>query len=264
MIRVQNGDSIKISSFSSKAGVVLKIYGQILLPGGKIIPFEDGLTTTATRLEVSKNIPVTNGYLISISVGVSSGSLMQAQCFIKAEHQLGVQAPYTSLKTLFSDYITTNTNCTFPESPLNKSFNGKGYTSYVYINDPVVGQPVNLTAPTNAIWKILFFQIDLISTANTHGGYGRELIAYKRITNIPGQTYYAHRKQPVSVTEEYQFVTDTPESYYGDYSAKRRNIANLGEIIIQETEIFVIASFPFWADDTLTNGAIQYEEWINV
>ena len=54
MIRVQNGDSIKISSFSSKAGVVLKIYGQILLPGGKIIPFEDGLTTTATRLEVSK------------------------------------------------------------------------------------------------------------------------------------------------------------------------------------------------------------------
>ena len=263
MIRIQNGDSIKISSFSSKAGVVLKIYGQILLPGGKIIPFEDGLTTTATRLEVSKNITVTNGYLISISVGVSSGSLMHAQCFIKAEHQLGVQAPYTSLKTLFSDYITTDTNCTFPGSPLAKSFSGHGYAQYENIANPGVGVDVILTPPTNAIYKIRAAQATLTSSASNHGGNNREVFLMDRRGGSWGQSYQSGFTQLPSTVVEYKFTTE----YYEKYSATYGNLtkwANLGNIVVDETQNVRLALNADWGDDTFTAGTFMYFEWINI
>lgn len=261
MIRVQNGDSIKISSFSSKAGVVLKIYGQILLPGGKIIPFQDGLTTTATRLEVSKNIPVTNGYLISISVGVSSGSLMQAQCFIKAEHQLGVQAPYTSLKTLFSDYITTNTNCTFPGSPLNKSFSGPGFPVYTAAYNQPIGESADLIVPVNAIFKMEAIRFFLTTSADI---FNREACVYKAQGNNAGGIYLSGYIQPSSTLVAYYYQQYINQARTGTYNAVLHYFANLGELVITQTDTCKITQFGGQGTDTLTNITFQYNEWINI
>lgn len=171
-IPVESGDSLQVDTYSSVAGVRLRVV-VVAWVDGRLVSSPRDVTTDATRSAKTISIQLSECVVTAVYVSVTSGALQRGQCFIVARlirNGIVVQG-------IVSNYVTTNIPASYPWSPLVSSINGEGVIKVVgpFVKDGVT--PNTLVVPTNSRWRLISFLTDVTTDATVVNRFFKTTIA---------------------------------------------------------------------------------------
>ncbi|MFA6152986.1 MAG: hypothetical protein WC716_16810 [Chitinophagaceae bacterium] len=162
---IENGQSI-IVTFYNSASASFQITGRIQNETQNVILFGKDFTPTTTGEPSRVIIPVPNGFLISLTVSVSSGSVVYGQTFVTVALHQGLLATSTPILLLLENYITNGSMLSFPTSPSALPIQGNGGFTVLHPGDPAAGAIFNGNFPDFRLVKIISVGFILVTDAN--------------------------------------------------------------------------------------------------
>lgn len=116
------------------------------------------LAPTAARDATTKEFSVGPGYLLNVTILVSSGAPLYGQTFVKLQVIRGLGANAIVLGTVLQGYVTANQDLGWPGSPIQSSLDGNPTPRTVAGTTPAVGTDFFDLVPTGATWELLMIR----------------------------------------------------------------------------------------------------------
>lgn len=158
-------DNFRLTTFGSLAGVVLEIRSRILLPDGTIMVSADRHVPSSTRVAVATWLPTPEGWVLGAELLATVGAPRVGQVFAVLDVVRGDATVPLPVHTLLQGYVTDTSRLAYPGSPLRTSIEGPGVIRSIAGTDPPAGVEVFETVPTNARWRLLSFDVALVTSA---------------------------------------------------------------------------------------------------
>lgn len=159
-------DALKLSVMNAAAGVTVKVSGRFLpADGGRPVPFTSFLVPATDRSLSTLVVPLAEGWLLNAQALVSGGSPMTGQTFAMLSLARGVTSVAEDLFTLAAGYVTARQRLSYPGSPVQNSVDGAGALRMINGTTPAAGAEVFETVPTGARWQLLYFKLQLATSA---------------------------------------------------------------------------------------------------
>lgn len=213
-------DHLRVTSFNSKAGVVVAIQGRMWSPRDGIKPFGQIHVPNTDRTARSELFAMGEGYLLNLSVFPQSGSPIEGQTFVRVQVVRGFSGATYVLGTLVQDYITSGQDVAWPGSPIRRASDGNGYARTIEGTAPGAGNEVVETVPPGASWEIASIQLEL--TTSAVAAVRRVLLYFSDVVSeLWGQVSAAN--QQASQVQKYYFAVGIS---FADYDS------HLGAIVM--------------------------------
>jgi hypothetical protein len=168
---ISAGDFLQVTIFTTALTSGLTLAGRILGPTGEVQVFEynlDGapVSTFTTRIE-----PVSEGFLISLSVSALNSGLADQSCFVAVGLQTGPNAGLPPHTLLAHGYVSNLNTIEWPPvvSRVVASSGGQTFTAQsISIPAPAVSSEIRFTVPAGTTYTLKAFRFIF----TTGGGAG--------------------------------------------------------------------------------------------
>lgn len=170
-IPTRRGDFLQLSFFSSVTNQI-RIITQNLINGKLVQGYDELLTLNGLRTKQDlTNLPLTDGFLVSVIIQVVSGTVLRGQVFCKGQIQFG-DSSKSPVRPIISNYVTSNLPVVFPYSLYIASTDGVGFVQRVAYTGASTNttQSFVIASPTNTRWKLYMASVQVTTGA---GGSNR-------------------------------------------------------------------------------------------
>lgn len=160
-------DNLRVVILNSQAGVVVTLDGRFVeeKAPGTTTPLTETFTPTADRLPTTFDFPVGVGFLLNVSVVVSSGAPLVGQTYVMVQVIRGLRGATLVLGCLLGGYITAMQHLAYPGSPIQASTDGEPFVRRLTGSQPAFGAQILETVPVGARWQLLSFLAGLVTDA---------------------------------------------------------------------------------------------------
>ena len=162
-VYVTTDDVVVVAGWNSAPSQTLIVTVRFLIASGPTILGQYTYTLPSDRSFWTHSIPMTNGYMLAVTVDLipTGGILAQrGQCYCQCNIQRQGAAPQIESFVLFSDYVSADLSPSWPSYTSISSVSGIGAIRTISGTTPAAGAGLNATVPTNARWRwhhIYFF-----------------------------------------------------------------------------------------------------------
>lgn len=158
-------DFLRMSAWSSIAGVIVQYFGRILRPDGQVIPFAYLVAPPATRVGLASVQPLQEGFLLNLMVQVQAGVVEIGQVFAQVQLQRGSVTPAFIYALYALGYITTTQQLAWPTGTIQNSAMGPGVFRSFTGTTPAAGAEISQTVPTAARWLLRGMAVSFTTSA---------------------------------------------------------------------------------------------------
>ena len=164
-LRVSPKDTLLCSLISKDAAYDGLIRALIMLDDGEIIPIADIILATGSWTKDTKQIPLTDGWLISVSVK-SAAAPDPGGAFAIVELARQETADNLGQIALVHGYLSTNRSVSWPGVSPTSSLDAGPYPDHIAVTDPAAGAGITYTIPTNRVIHLEAIHFKLVTDAN--------------------------------------------------------------------------------------------------
>lgn len=180
-----NGDeSLVCSVMNALAGVRVRIAGRFMHLDGRVEPIVQTFVPASDRSVSVNRVLLAKGWLLNAQASVVAGAPQTGQTFAILSLVRGRTGAFEELATLAAGPISAVHRLAWPGSPIVSSVEGAGTLRLINGTTPAVGVDVFETVPTGARWQLLYFKVNLVTSA----------AAANRVANLTfddGTNFYA-------------------------------------------------------------------------
>lgn len=249
-------DRLRLTTFGSVASVVLTLEGRRLTVTGDVVPFVETHTPTSDRTSATSLYHLGAGFLLNVQIRASTGAPRIGQVWAILEVVRGLGTAVQSLALLYQGYITDTARVGWPTSRSRSSVDGPGVLRSITGTDPAANTEISETVPTNARWRPLAIQFDLVTGIT---GAVQEV----SLALDDGTTVFARvpqgTVQDVSLTRTYVFAHHLPRNTLSQVAVFN---APLPRVDLQGGHRLRTITANLGADDNYGAPQLLVEEWI--
>lgn len=158
-------DNLRIASMSRVLSVEVTVRLRWLLPDGTVQASVERHLPASNRVYSTQDIPTPEGWLIGAEIHASLFAPRIGECWVVLDVVRGSGAQALVLDTVLQGYVTDTSRLAFPGSPLRSSIDGPGALRSITGTDPAAATEISETVPTNARWRLLAFDVALVTDA---------------------------------------------------------------------------------------------------
>lgn len=162
---VSGEDNLRITGWTSVAGLSLVWGGRMVLLDGTIKPFTGRGPLTSSRFSNTYLQSLGTGFLLNFSVVVTGGTIVQGECYARVTLVRGLTGAVEYLGTVAQGYVTNSQAISFPGSPLQLSTEGAGVLRQFSGTNPAAGVDPDEVVPAGARWELVSFFDLLVCSA---------------------------------------------------------------------------------------------------
>jgi hypothetical protein len=230
---------------------------RIMRPDGTISVQEESQTITSAFTVFTKNVRLTEGWLLTASVSSGSVSALRGNCYTAVRILRGFPPAGTFAYTLTQGYVTPNSAVSWPGSIMEPPVAGQGMLRGQSVTNPAAGADWSLTVPANVRWSVLSIEATLVTdaTAGNRQAFLEIVASGVGLMRITPQT-----NQAPSQTKTYNWIPGiSPATSLGT-----DNLMSLGvptkvlQNYVIRTNTLVKAAGDQWSSITL-----ELEEWLD-
>jgi hypothetical protein len=202
------GDELLVNVCTSYPGAWLVINARLLRPDGIIVPMQWSIKPQGNRLPYSALFPLTEGYLLSLSlvpigvVAFVTGGQMWARAAIWRTG--GTGALY---RLLLSGYVTSFRSLSWPAGIQELSIGNQGWLRVFAGTNPAPGTEVCETVPSFARWRVVTFYFTLTTSATVTD---RRVYLVIDDGTTPAVYMPPVAVQPANTSRVYHYASDFP------------------------------------------------------
>lgn len=153
---VEGEDNLRVRIWNTRQFATISVRGRQYLRDGSLVPFERDYTPTFDRLINTFLIPLSPGYVVTLSVGATGTQQIQhGHCFVQVDLVRGLDGPLVTLGTLLQGYVGNFITLAYPGSPIVSPLDGRGALDEILIAQPAAGAGHTTTVQTNRRYQIL-------------------------------------------------------------------------------------------------------------
>jgi len=156
-------DRLRVVSLGAVAGVILTVSGRRIGGPGEILPFSFAHSASADRTATTTDLELGSGWLVSLTVRVTAGTVAPGGCYVAVEIIRGTDPAAIVLDTLLAGYVSTRSALAWPYSGLSAPDRWRGRLVVVTGTDPAAGVEITETVPTGAAWRLLSLGATLVT-----------------------------------------------------------------------------------------------------
>jgi hypothetical protein len=252
-------DALYITSYNSAAGITVHVRYTFLRVDGVVIV--GSLDTHVPNTDRSAGTTVQalgEGYLLSVSAFLGSGSAKRGQCYVQVGVARGVGAARLVHRIIMQGYVGTAVNMSWPGARLEQPEEGPGFVRGITGTDPAAGVEVNETVPTGARWRLHSLHVSLVTSVTVANRYV-QLRAYT------GAQYVwlasVHQVQIASLTYEYTWAAGL--AWLAPAALTYFNLPLPHFLVLGAGYQFLTVTSGLQAGDNFGAPDYQVEEWIS-
>lgn len=220
-----------------------------------IEPTEQQITVIADRLTHVLQIPLTEGYLISLTVQGGNNTIPTVNLWVTVQIFRGTATANTDYRVLFAGYVYNNDILGWPEVAPRRSTDGVGQIRNVQVANPGAGVDWVFTVPTGARSRFITVNADL-TVANSGAARPVEIIVDDGVNVLARMATNA--TAPINATAHVNFSNSgTPStSITSDlYAQMPATLVLLPTMRVRSLTTNIVAG------DSWTNIWFLVEEW---
>ncbi len=252
-------DSLILTSWNSKTGVNLRLFGRLLRPDGQVVPVIVEQAPNTDRTAKTTVQFVGEGFLLSAYCVDTSNSAKRGHCFVQFGVSRGLGTSRLDYCLLGSDYVGAAVALSWPNSIIRHSLEGPGVLRQITGTDPAAGAEVSETVPTGARWRLRGIQVNLLCSATVAD-------RYPRLITDDGTNNLTANPQPLKlVASDNLFCFWVPGHTWDTGIAVIERVAGLaGDALLGAGYRIRTATFGLQAGDNYGAPNLFVEEWIEV
>lgn len=162
---IGSDDTFVIDAQNTAAGVVIQIVGRYMDTDGRLVPFAYQFSPAADRTLYSLTFDLSEGWLISMSLGTATTGVISGQCFVRAFLYRGSPPSGQLMAQFMASYITSNTWANWPFGTVTSSLAGPGRNYQYLATNPPAGTELTVTVPPHARWRPINVYLQLVCGA---------------------------------------------------------------------------------------------------
>lgn len=152
---ISREDALFITSYNSASSISVHVRGILLRPDGVAVPFAIDTHVPNTNRTAKTTIQnIGDGFLLSASVFLGSGTAKRGQCYVQVGIARGVDVAYFPHRIIMQGYVGNAVNMSWPGNKLEQSLEGPGVIRSITGTDPAAGLEMSEVVPTGARWKV--------------------------------------------------------------------------------------------------------------
>lgn len=152
---VDGADNLRIEAINSAGGIRVAVHYRFLDPERGIIVNEATLSPTADRAVSRRDVRLSIGALLNLTVFVNQGTPHYGQTFVRVQLIRGDGAAAIVMGTIVQGYVTASQDIAWPGSPVQSSIEGNGNIRAIIGTTPGVGNQIAETVPEGARWRLM-------------------------------------------------------------------------------------------------------------
>lgn len=157
-------ENLRLTTFGSLAGAVVALEGRVIRPDGTLSIIAERHIASTTRAAASNIFPLSEGFLSTVSLRVSTGAALRGHVYAILELVRGREGAVQPCATLLADYVQANARLTWPGSPVAAPTSGSGLVRTIVGTNPAAGVEIAETVPTAARWRLRTFNYTLVAS----------------------------------------------------------------------------------------------------
>lgn len=163
---VTGEDNLRLIVRTSLA-VTITIEGRMLdACTGVAVPFvQDVPIATVDRSAVTNNFRLGEGWLLDVSIRVTSGTPQIGRTFAQLRIVRGDSAAAINIGTLIQGYVTESDDLAWPGSIIRSSIEGPGWLRTIVSANPPSGSEFSITQDARTRWRPLELSVLLVASA---------------------------------------------------------------------------------------------------
>lgn len=152
---INRDEHLAVHVWNSVTGATLTVLVRLLRTDGQLQYIEREITPSADRLENTFVIPLTEGFLVNVTVDSSAATIRRGQCFVALHVLRSLFGPHRHSESIASGYVSSGTNLYHPGRPSEFATEGRGHIRPVQFT--IEGDPpiASLTVPANTRWRVI-------------------------------------------------------------------------------------------------------------
>lgn len=159
-------DALVITSYNSATGITVHVRYTMLRADGKVIVGAiDTHVPNTDRTAATTRQPLGEGFLLSATVFLGSGSAKRGQCYVQVGIARGVGVAQFIHRIILQGYVGTATNLAWPGNRLEQPVEGPGNIRIITGTNPAAGAEWLEVVPTGARWRLLSLLVTLTTSA---------------------------------------------------------------------------------------------------
>lgn len=249
-------ENLEWNLWNAISGAVYTISGLQIGTDGALHELQFVRTPTSDRVLNTYTFPLDEGFLLGLTVRVSSGAVTRGSAYTQVSLVRGSGVTLLPLHTLLADNVATLSRLGWPGSPIRQSIEGPGTIRFVIGTQPAAGAELSETVPAGARWRVLGWRSALTTSATASD---RRPTARARSGANAICRWNAPVVQPASYVSTYMWGAggwgNTPVFAFSSEWAMNEVILLAGQIL--DTLTTNIQSGDQWAAP-----AMLVEEWI--
>ena len=255
-VYITPADTLFLTVWSLLAGQTVQVSSRIILPDGTISFNVWQYITLGNRQNERATFNVPEGFLISLNV-ISLGTGQQrGTLFVAVQVQRGAFGNFLLGQTLCQGYVTQQSNVFYPGAQDGYAFEGRGHIRTITGTTPAAGAEVSEVVPAGAMWRVIAFNYNLITSATVAG-------RQSTLTYTDGLNIYALMSppsaQPASNSDQYHWGDGLAltSGFNGIFNAPLVREAYLTAGLRIQTETILIQT-----GDQYSGVTYLVEEWL--
>jgi hypothetical protein len=158
-------DNLRVTAYSNTANVTLAITGRILRPNNEPTPIADSVAPGATRTATTKIVPLSEGWLLGLSIAAGAGVTALGATWIAVDLVRGTGANAQLVQSLGFGWINLRSGFVWPAGAYLQSTDGPGVLRSITGSTPSAGADISETVPTGARWELISLRAQLTTSA---------------------------------------------------------------------------------------------------
>ena len=146
---------------------------RLLLADGTVQLITHSFTTTGVNSYLYYNVPLAEGFLLSVQVSTSDTVVARGETYVSVELVRGTEAAPIWIDTLCAGYLTQNYGPVWPQGGVEIPASEWGMPRQFGSSDPAAGVEWSITVPFGSRWRIIAVQYNLVTDATVANRFPR-------------------------------------------------------------------------------------------
>lgn len=159
-------ERLRVLTCGSVAGVTMRIVVRRLDEHGALQYDQYEQEVSSDRSTDIVDYPLGAGQLLTVIANARNAECAIGECYVRVGVALGSSSDPPAVATLIQSYVTRAQHAFWPGSPLRHSWEGPGALKIIAGDLPAVGDPLVLTCPDGARWRIRWLAGGIQKNAN--------------------------------------------------------------------------------------------------
>lgn len=157
--------ALRLFVWSSISNFTLTVEGRILRSDGVVSQFRHQIVPTGNRALNQFFFGLTEGFLLSVSVGGNTPGLTRGQVYCELALNISLGTNGIAVQELAAENITGACSLSWPTGRMISALEGPGNIRSVTGTTPAAGAEISEVVPTNARWRLIAARFTLIASA---------------------------------------------------------------------------------------------------